>query len=193
MAIRIDDNPKTISDRTHSHEWGLSNAEPRLGVSVCECWDDLVDYFSDATPENDGGRVQPWHIADSYVVTVEGEESPDDDHDAGEAGDPFLVVDATTVDAQKITADEVAELVWGGRETDSARHLVTRLEEMVEEFSRHESEQALGLDRSESYELGRLFRDADGSYVVGDEINGVVVAWNDDVEEYQTVPLAEIR
>lgn len=191
-GIRIDSNPETISDRTHSYEWGLSNKDPKVGISVCKNWEGLVDYFSAPTPGKDGGRVKPWNISDSYVVTVQGEESPDDDHDHGESGNPYLVADANVVEYRQITAKDVAELIWGNRDAKSAADLEKRLNEMQEEWTREECESAFGLTRKDGYNLSLLFCDASGSYVVSDELNGEVVCWNDSVGEYQAVPVEEI-
>ena len=190
-GIRIDSNPETITERTHSAEWGLSNKADRLGVSVCESWDDLVSYFSDNTGHSKlHGRTSPWHLEGDYVVVVEGDESPDEDHDAKHAGDPYLLVDVDVVDVRPLTADEVAELCWAGREA-TAEAMKGRIDDMCEAYDREESESALGLERDDSYNLGNLFLDASGSYVVWSDDEDVV-AWHESVGEYQVVPLSEL-
>ena len=190
-GIRIDSNPETITERTHSAEWGSSNKADRIGVSVCGSWDDLVAYFSDNTGHDKrNGRTSPWHLEDDYVVVIEGVESPDEDHDAKHAGDPYLLVDVEVVDVRPLTASEVAELCWGGREA-TAGAMKGRIDDMCEAYDRGESEIALGLSRDEDHNLGNLFLDASGSYVVWSD-DEEVVAWHELAGEYQVVPLSEL-
>lgn len=53
----------------------------RRGVSVCRSIEDLTSYFADRGANLDG----------DHVVELEGDESEDEDYDAGSAGDPILV------------------------------------------------------------------------------------------------------
>lgn len=193
QGIRLDDGDTTWGTEARSHEWGLSERAPRVGVSVCADWDDLCAYFGHSPDGSYSGRVYPRQIADSHLVTVEGVESPDQDHDHGADGNPYLIADPKPVATRELTAQDVAQLIYD-HDSDEVEDLARALNEMLDAYGdRDVVEEALqGLrdnfadNEVDSDEYGE---DLDGlpagSYVVAAGAYGEALVW--DTFEYAII------
>jgi hypothetical protein len=96
---RVDDS--WDDGEKYHYEWKQCDAcdgageveDVRRGVSCCESVEDLKEYFADRGAEIEG----------CWLIELEGELSDDDDHDAGSAGDPQLVLPSAVISAVRIT------------------------------------------------------------------------------------------
>lgn len=187
-----------------SGEWGGSSSDPREGISVVEDWHDLVTYFSQSPYQTGTGprpRSTPQDLKGETLVWLEGRPSPDEDHDAGDPGDPFLLTEPIEVlKRRELTPEEVYQLNYGDMPFQGPEDVEQRLEEMRKAYDRKTAEDVVGVEpKKEGYDLDGFLRDADGSYVVWDEggedpsHRDEAVIWHDAWGEYGTVPSMDVR